>query len=177
MVKPTPAVEKREGAAAGLSGAAATWYPGSQRQMAALLILLSIFEADFLEISYGFRLGKSAHQALERIKQNLREGHAVIYHADLESYFDTIPNDILMKTVEMRVADRSVMYVCWSDRVSMRSWLLLQWAGKIAETSKRPVVCSSLVIARLLVKLAAWDVVSLIAQVISRKDIQAVSWT
>lgn len=85
-------------------------------QMATLLILEPIFEADFLECSYGFRPGKNAHQALDQIKQNLREGYVMIYDADLESYFETIPHDKLIKAIEMRVSDRSVLKL-------IRQWL------------------------------------------------------
>ncbi len=78
-------------------------------QMAVLLILEPIFEADFLDSSYGFRPGKSAHQALARIKANLEEGYREVYDADLAGYFDSIPHEKLMAAVEMRVADRSVL--------------------------------------------------------------------
>ena len=53
-------------------------------QMATLLILEPIFEADFEECSYGFRPGKSAHQALGAIRQNLLEGYTAAYDADLK---------------------------------------------------------------------------------------------
>jgi RNA-directed DNA polymerase len=85
-------------------------------QMAALLILEPIFEAQFLDCSFGFRPGRSAHQALEEIRRNLREGRREVYDADLQSYFDTIPHDNLMKCVEQRVADRSVLSL-------IRAWL------------------------------------------------------
>jgi RNA-directed DNA polymerase len=85
-------------------------------QMAVLLILEPIYEADFLDVSYGFRPGKSAHQAIAAIKSNLEEGYTAIYDADLASYFDTIPHDKLMAAVEMRVADRSVLKL-------IRTWL------------------------------------------------------
>jgi len=78
-------------------------------QMAVLLILEPIFEADFLECSHGFRPGRSAHQALERIRADLKAGHTSIYDADLKGYFDSIPHDKLMKCVQMRVADGSVL--------------------------------------------------------------------
>jgi RNA-directed DNA polymerase len=84
--------------------------------MAALLILEAIFEADFVDCSYGFRPGRGAHQALEEIKQNLQEGRREVYDADLQSYFDTIPHDNLIKCVEKRVADRSVLSL-------IRMWL------------------------------------------------------
>lgn len=85
-------------------------------QMACLLILEPIFEADFLGSSYGFRPGKSAHQALAAIKTNLEAGYRAVYDADLAGYFDTIPHDKLMAAVEMRVADRSVLHL-------IRMWL------------------------------------------------------
>jgi len=85
-------------------------------QMACLLILEPIFEADFVDCSYGFRPGRSAHQALEEIGQNLREGRREVYDADLQSYFDTIPHENLIKCVERRVADRSVLSL-------IRRWL------------------------------------------------------
>ena len=85
-------------------------------QTAVMLILEPIFEADFLECSYGFRPEKTAHQALEAIKKNLRAGKTVVYDADLESYFDTIPHDKLMACLEMRISDRSVLKL-------IRMWL------------------------------------------------------
>ena len=94
-------------------------------QMATLLILEPIFEADFLDVSYGFRPGKSAHQALKAIKANLEEGYTAVYDADLASYFDTIPHDKLMAGIEMRIADRSVLKL-------IRMWLKSQVAERTA---------------------------------------------
>jgi RNA-directed DNA polymerase len=73
------------------------------------LILEPIFEADFLDCSHGYRLARSAHDALRQIEENLRAGYTAIYDADLQAYFDTIPHDKLMKCVERRVVDRSVL--------------------------------------------------------------------
>jgi len=58
-------------------------------QMATLLILEPIFEADFLDCSYGFRPGRSAHQALEEIRGHLQAGYQAVYDADLKGYLDT----------------------------------------------------------------------------------------
>lgn len=85
-------------------------------QMATLLILEPIFEADFEECSYGFRPGRSAHQALEAIRQHLLEGYTAVYDADLKGYFDSIPHDKLMACLEMRISDRSVLKL-------IRMWL------------------------------------------------------
>jgi RNA-directed DNA polymerase len=78
-------------------------------QTAALLVLEPIFEADFLDCSFGFRPGRSAHQALETIRATLEEGYREVYDADLQGYFDSIPHDKLMACLEMRIADRSVL--------------------------------------------------------------------
>jgi RNA-directed DNA polymerase len=78
-------------------------------QMAVLLILEPIFEADFVDCSYGFRPGRSAHQALEEIHQHLLSGKTSVYDADLKGYFDTIPHNKLMACIKMRVVDGSVL--------------------------------------------------------------------
>jgi RNA-directed DNA polymerase len=85
-------------------------------QMAVLLVLEPIFEADFLDCSHGFRPGRRAWGALEQIRKNLEQGRREIYDADLSSYFDSIPHDRLMTLVEKRIADRSVLKL-------IRMWL------------------------------------------------------
>ena len=78
-------------------------------QAATMLILEPIFEADFQEFSYGFRPGKNAHQALRAIQANLKMGRREVYDADLSSYFDTVDHEKLMKLLEVKIADRSVL--------------------------------------------------------------------
>ena len=85
-------------------------------QMATLLILEPIFEADFEDCSYGFRPGRSAHQALEEIRTQLKNGYQAVYDADLKGYFDSIAHDRLMASLRMRVVDRSVLKL-------IRMWL------------------------------------------------------
>jgi RNA-directed DNA polymerase len=85
-------------------------------QMAVLLIVEPIFEADFLDCSYGFRPGRSAHDALEEIKTHLQQGRREVYDADLQSYFDTIPHEKLMACVQKRIVDASVLKL-------IRMWL------------------------------------------------------
>jgi RNA-directed DNA polymerase len=85
-------------------------------QAATLLILEPIFEADFLDCSYGFRPERSAHQALEEIRANLAAGYREVYDADLQGYFDSIPHDKLMACLRMRIADRTVLKL-------IRMWL------------------------------------------------------
>ncbi|MBT5705211.1 MAG: group II intron reverse transcriptase/maturase [Verrucomicrobia bacterium] len=78
-------------------------------QMAVVLILEPIFEADFLDCSYGFRPGRKAHDALKEIKSHIKEGKESVYDADLKGYFDTIPHDKLLACLKMRVVDRSLL--------------------------------------------------------------------
>ena len=78
-------------------------------QMAVLLILEPIFEADFEDCSYGFRPGRSARQALDEIRQRLLDGQTSVYDADLKGYFDSIPHDKLTACVKMRVVDSSAL--------------------------------------------------------------------
>ena len=85
-------------------------------QMAVVMILEPIFEADFHDCSHGFRPGRKAHDALDAIRQNLKAGRTEVYDADLKGYFDTIPHDKLMACVRMRVTDRSVLGL-------IRGWL------------------------------------------------------
>ena len=85
-------------------------------QTAALLILEPIFESDFMDCSYGFRPGKSAHDALSALRENLAKGFVAVYDADLSGYFDSIPHDKLMKCLQMRISDRSVLHL-------IRLWL------------------------------------------------------
>lgn len=104
-------------------------------QTATLLILEPIFEADFLECSFGFRAGKNAHQALRAIQHNLQAGYTEVYDADLESYFDSIPHDKLLKAIEMRVADRGVLNLI---RQWLKSQVVERGAGGGTTTSGRP---------------------------------------
>ncbi len=86
-------------------------------QTAAKLILEPIFEADFLDVSFGYRPGRTAHQALARLATLGRDGYSAIYDADLQAYFDTIPHDRLLACVARRIADRSVLRL-------LRQWLI-----------------------------------------------------
>lgn len=78
-------------------------------QTALKFIIEPIFEADFLECSHGFRPERNAHQALQQVTSNVRDGKGATYDADLSSYFDTIPHDKLMACIERRIVDRSVL--------------------------------------------------------------------
>jgi RNA-directed DNA polymerase len=101
-------------------------------QMATLLILEPIFEADFEDCSYGFRPNRSAHQALEEIRGHIKAGYQAVYDADLKGYFDSIPHDKLMACLRMRITDRSVLQL-------IRLWLespVVEGGGSSGEPEK-----------------------------------------
>jgi len=86
-------------------------------QTAAKLILEPIFEADFLDVSYGYRPGRTAHDALRQVARLVQWGYSAIYDADLQAYFDSIPQEKLMACVSRRIADRAVLRL-------LRQWLV-----------------------------------------------------
>jgi len=85
-------------------------------QAAVLLIIEPIFEADFMDCSYGFRPKRSAHGALSEVRKHLKQGLTAVYDADLKSYFDSIPHEKLIKCLQMRIIDRSMLKL-------IRMWL------------------------------------------------------
>ena len=80
-------------------------------QGALSLILGPIFEADFQPGSYGYRPGRRAHQALERVELAIRRGKTRVIDVDLRAYFDNVRHHILLSKVAQRVEDRDVMHL------------------------------------------------------------------
>ena len=81
-------------------------------QGAVRLVLEPIFEADFQPGSYGYRPGRSAHDALDRVRVGLvKQLHQVI-DLDLKSFFDTVRHDLLLAKLARRVRDDDVLWLC-----------------------------------------------------------------
>lgn len=78
-------------------------------QAALLNVLEPIFERGFAEQSYGFRPNRGCKDALRRVDELLKRGNTWVVDADLKSYFDTIPHDLLMDRVEEKVSDGAVL--------------------------------------------------------------------
>ena len=78
-------------------------------QAAAKLVCEPIFEADFLDCSYGFRPKRSAHEALEAIRVGANGGRTWVVDADIASFFDSIPRDVLRCALQERISDRRMM--------------------------------------------------------------------
>jgi len=79
-------------------------------QHAVVTILNQVYEADFLGFSYGFRPGRSAHDALDALWMGIT-GNKVnwVLDADIRGFFDTIAHEWLVKFVEHRIADRRIV--------------------------------------------------------------------
>lgn len=78
-------------------------------QSAAQFVLEPIFEADFLDCSYGFRPERNAHQALEEIRVWTNKGYRFVLDADISKCFDTIDQVKLIELVHQRVSDRKML--------------------------------------------------------------------
>jgi RNA-directed DNA polymerase len=78
-------------------------------QQAVMQVLQADWDGTFSETSFGFRPGRSAHQAVERAQAYIASGHAVVVDLDLEKFFDRVNHDILMGLVAKRVADKRLL--------------------------------------------------------------------
>jgi RNA-directed DNA polymerase len=78
-------------------------------QQALHQVLQPIFEADFSESSYGFRPGKSAHQAVKAAQRYVAEGRRFVVDMDLEKFFDRVNHDLLMGKLAKKVGDERVL--------------------------------------------------------------------
>ena len=78
-------------------------------QQAVMQVLQAEWDETFSEASFGFRPGRSAHQAVERAQDMIASGHAVVVDIDLEKFFDRVNHDILMGLMAKRVADKRIL--------------------------------------------------------------------
>jgi RNA-directed DNA polymerase len=85
-------------------------------QMAAVLVLEPIFEADLRPEQYAYRPGRSALDAVMQVQALLDAGYTDVVDADLSGYFDTIPHAELMKSLGRRISDGRLLAL-------LKSWL------------------------------------------------------
>lgn len=99
-------------------------------QMACLLVVGPIFEADLLDEQYGFRQGLDAKMAIRRVYFHIKAGRHEVVDGDLRDYFNAIPHGPLMKSVARRVADGQVLSV-------VKAWLDAPVVEKAADSETR----------------------------------------
>jgi RNA-directed DNA polymerase len=78
-------------------------------QRAVALLLEQIYEQDFYDFSYGFRLGRSCHQALHAARQGMLRGVNFVIDCDISSFFDNLQHDHLLAILRERVNDGRVL--------------------------------------------------------------------
>lgn len=78
-------------------------------QQALLQMLTPVFEPCFSEFSYGFRPGRSAHDAVRQMQQYVKEGYRIVVDLDIRKFFDNVDHDILMSLVARRIRDKSIL--------------------------------------------------------------------
>jgi len=80
-------------------------------QTALKMVLEPIFEKEFLSVSYGFRPGRGCKDALREVDRLLKEGYTWVLDADVKSYFDSIPHDLLMERIGKSVSDGKILHL------------------------------------------------------------------
>jgi RNA-directed DNA polymerase len=80
-------------------------------EMAAVLVLEPIFEADLQPEQYAYRRDRSPLDAVRHVHKLINTGHGKIVEGDLSSYFDTIPHSELLKSVARRVVDGAMLHL------------------------------------------------------------------
>ncbi|HAA14196.1 MAG TPA: group II intron reverse transcriptase/maturase [Cytophagales bacterium] len=99
-------------------------------QQALYQVVSPLFDPHFSAQSYGFRPGRSAHQAVQQARAYQQEGKRIVVDMDLEKFFDTVPHDKLMSLVRARVKDRQVLKLIHSF---LKSGILLGGVQSVPE--------------------------------------------
>ena len=82
-------------------------------QQAILQVIEPIIDPEFSENSFGFRKGRSAHQAIKLAEQYYQEGYRVVVDCDLKSYFDTIHHQRVHAYLEEFISDKVILKLVW----------------------------------------------------------------
>jgi RNA-directed DNA polymerase len=78
-------------------------------QQALYQALQAWYDVKFSDHSFGFRLGRGAHDAVERAREHVAAGHRWVVDMDLEKFFDRVNHDILMSRVARRIKDKRLL--------------------------------------------------------------------
>jgi RNA-directed DNA polymerase len=78
-------------------------------QQAISQVMVPIFDPGFSESSYGFRPGRSAHDAIRKVREYIREGYSTAVDMDLSKFFDTVNHDVLMHRISRKIKDKRLL--------------------------------------------------------------------
>ena len=78
-------------------------------QQAIYQVMMPIFDPDFSEFSYGFRPGRSAKDAVLKVREHIRQRYRVAVDMDLSKFFDRVDHDVLMHRVALKIRDKRVL--------------------------------------------------------------------
>jgi group II intron reverse transcriptase/maturase len=78
-------------------------------QQALLQVLTRLYDPMFSDSSFGFRPGRSTHEALDRAKEHIASGHRWVVDMDLEKFFDRVNHDILMSRLARQIKDKRIL--------------------------------------------------------------------
>jgi RNA-directed DNA polymerase len=78
-------------------------------QQAISQVFVPIFDPGFSDASYGFRPGRSAHDAVYKVREYIKEGFRIAVDMDLSKFFDTVNHDVLMHRVARKIKDKRVL--------------------------------------------------------------------
>jgi RNA-directed DNA polymerase len=80
-------------------------------QQAVLQVMTPLYDPYFSEYSYGFRPGRSTHQALKQAKEHMAKGKRWVVDMDLEKFFDEVHHDILMSRIARKISDKRTLHL------------------------------------------------------------------
>ena len=100
-------------------------------QQAITQVLVPVFDPQFSESSYGFRPGRSAHQAVKKVVDLINRGYCYAVDIDLAKFFDTVDHDVLMHRVSRRVTNKGILKLIGKY---LRAGVVVN--GRLNQTSK-----------------------------------------
>jgi len=72
-------------------------------------LLDPIFDAQFHDDSFGFRKGRSCHQAVQRVLDYMKDGYRIVVDMDIKAFFDDIPHNVIMTMIRAEIADGNIL--------------------------------------------------------------------
>jgi RNA-directed DNA polymerase len=90
-----------------------------------------LFDPGFTQSNYGFRRGRSQHEAIRTVREKVKQGYRWCAAVDLKSYFDEIPHDLIFKLLRRRIADERLMMLVAR---ALKAGVVVE--GKLEKTTK-----------------------------------------